>query len=482
MKMITDDHTQRITIIVETCRNELEVSLEQYGEQHVNTALCYLKIGLAEKAAANYISALNALDKAVEIMSANHDGSNSSDANLAEAYKGKGQTYAYLCKFQSAIASFEDALKIKRALCKEDSKEIAEILYMLGISQLNLKDFSTALATLEQALQIGVKVMRPSPSAYINVVLCYAAIGDVHYELGNQTESNKCFTAALNVSTDCDQERSLVQSLIFVHLIRLKVDENVYMELLGSSLPVFTKGSNNSTIFPILYVTLGSKQLESGKYEAGLASLQEALDIELDITLRQRVEFRMLAVSCYIAMVNSLVKIVEFKLARKTLDRAIKIAESLPELGRQHLWIFRCYSLKGHIHNKMREFPTAIESLKHALLHVSKISNETFTKFEEFKCRYRIAAAYFHQRYYKDALTPIYDALSIIKDLFPEGSVDEAELYLSVSEVAQRMKNKSLVLSNLRLAYKMYSNILGETHAKTQQCYIAYARALISMG
>ena len=484
LKMMRDDHTKERIFIAERCRHELDVSVKQYGEQHVNTALCYLKIGLAENYAENYISALNAFDKAVEIMKAHHDGSNSGDANLAEVYMGKGKTYTRLNEFQSAIACFEDALKIKRTLHKKDSEEIAEILFWLGISQFNLKDFSSALATLEQALQIGVKVNneKPSPSTYIDLVSSYLLIGNVHYERGNQTEGNKCFTTALKVSTDYDQERSLVHSLIFLDHRSLKADENVYMELLESSLSGMIMNGGYKAFLPPLYLTLGSKQLESGKYEAGLASLQGALDIELDITLRASVEFRKLTVSCYIAMVNSLVKIGEFRLARKTIDKVIKIAESLPELGGQHLWIFRCYSLKGRIYTKMREFDTAIKSLKHALLHVPKISDETFDKFEEFVCRKLIATAYIFERSYKDALTSMYDAFSIIKDIFPEGSVDEAELYLLVSAVARKMQNKSLALSNLRLAYKMYSNILGKTHAKTRRCYIAYARALISMG
>ncbi len=482
-KIIGNDHTHRQNVLVEACRNGLELSLKLYGEEHVNTALSYLKIGLAENYAENYISALNAFDKAVEIMTAHHDGSNSSDANLAEVFVGKGKTYTCLKKFQSAVASFEDALKIKRTLYKEDSEEIAQILFFLGISQSNLKDLSSALVTLEQALEIRVKVYakKPNPSRYRNVISCCLLVGNVHYELGNQTEGNKCFTTALKVSADCDQERSLAQSLIFLDLISLKVDENVYMELLESSLPVIMKGSCNMFL-PPLYLTLGSKQLESGKYGAGLASLQQALDIELDVTLREGIEIRELTVSCYISMVNSLVTIGEFKLARKTIDRAIKIAESLPELGRQHLWIFRCYSMKGHIHNEMWEFATAIELFKHALLHVPKTFDETFDKFEEFECRRGIAISYVEERSFRDALRSIYDALSIIKDVFPEGSVEEGKLYLLVSEVARKMENKSLVLSNLRQAYKMYSHILGKTHVETKQCRIAYARAVIGMG
>ncbi len=281
-KMIRGSRTKEQSFIVEQCRLALDISRKQYGEQHVNTALWYLKIGMAENDAENYISALNEFDKAVEILTAHHDENNSSDANLAEVYKRKGETYTYLKKFESAIASYEDALEIKRTLYKEDSEKIAEILFLLGISQMNLEDLSSALATLEQALQIRVKVNneKPSPSAYMNVVLCYAAIGDVHYQLGNQTEGNKCFTAALNVSTDCDQERSRAHSYIFGYVMCLKVDENVYMDLLESNLPVIMKDTSKA-LLSFLYLLYGSKQLESGKYEAGLASLQEALDIEL---------------------------------------------------------------------------------------------------------------------------------------------------------------------------------------------------------
>jgi tetratricopeptide (TPR) repeat protein len=173
-----------------------------------------------------------------------------------------------------------------------------------------------------------------------------------------------------------------------------------------------------------------------------------------------------------------LAKIRKSKLARRIIDRAAKIAESLPE-GGQHYSVFRCYTLKGCIHNQMREYATAIKSLEHALVQLPKVSDEVLDKFEELECRNAIAIAYFYERSYKDALTSMYDALSVIKDLFPEGSESEAELCLWVAVVAQKIKNKSLEVSNLRLTYKMYSKILGETHYKTKLSYIRYAEALI---
>jgi hypothetical protein len=129
----------------------------------------------------------------------------------------------------------------------------------------------------------------------------------------------------------------------------------------------------------------------------------------------------------------------------------------------------------------MRKYITAIDSLKHALLELPKISHESCDNLEEFECHRAIATAYFFVGCYKDALSSFYDALSVIKDIFSEGSVAEAQVYLAVAIVAQEMKNKVLEVNNLRWAYKMYSNVLGETHSQTQVTYIAYVRALISL-
>jgi hypothetical protein len=179
-------------------------------------------------------------------------------------------------------------------------------------------------------------------------------------------------------------------------------------------------------------------------------------------------------------MVKALNNIGKFKLARKVIDRATQIAESLPE-GSQDVWMFRCYTWKGCIQNQMRECITAVDSLKHALLRLPKISHESCDKLEEFGCHSAIAAAYFYVGSYKDALSSFYDALSVIKGRFLEGSIPEAGVYVDVAKVAHKMKKKTLEVSNLRLAYKMYSKVLGETHSQTQVTYIAYIRALIDL-
>ncbi len=305
----------------------------------------------------------------------------------------------------------------------------------------------------------------------------YVLIANVHYQLGNSTQSENCVKKALEVNTPGDEERLFAQSFICAHVANLKLCENIYMELLDFR---FTMIEEYKWSLPILYLKLGLTQLQSGKYDAGLASLNEALDIELEVTLQEMVSIREFTVLCYISMVSTLFQIGKSSLARRAIDRVIKIAESLPESGRQHFWVFRCYTWKGVIHNTMQEFVAAIESLKHALLELSKISHVTNVKSEEFLCRKGIATAYFYQESYQDALTSMYDALSVIKDIFPEGSEDEADSYLWLAKIAHELKNKSLKVNNLRLAYKMFSKILGSNHSMTEQCYITYVRTLIN--
>ncbi len=470
---------------LDTCREALDLSLKNYGKGDVRTAFCYRKMGFADTNAENYSSALKAFDHALEILTATHDGSDSSSADLAEVYFGKGKVYQCLSKTELAIASFEEALKIRKTLfISNDSQEITESLIWLGHSQLCLNRLSSSLATLEQALEINVKLYAEKPNGiialitYINVILCYFLISKVHYQLGNNSQSDNCVKSALEVNTHGDEERSSARILIlFLEISNLKLSENMYKELLDSSLTMTEKYKWH---LPILYLKLGSTQLLSGKYDAGIASLNEALDIELEVTLQERVNIRECTVSSYISILSALFAIGKSSLARRAIDRVTKIAESLPEFGRRHLWVFRCYTWKGRIHNAMQEYVPAIESLEHALLELPNVPRVINVKSEEFQCREGIATASFYQESYQDALTSMYGALSVIRVIFPEGSKAEADLYLWVAAIAHELKNKSLEVNNLRLAYKMYSKILGSNHPMTQQYYIAYVRALIN--
>ena len=459
---------------IETCRKALDLSLKLHGKQHVETAHWYLKTGLAETTAENYGAALDAFDQVLEILDICGDRISSSNDMLAKAYIGKGKVYDFMNKLELAAESYEEALRIRRKLFDEDTEEIFEVLGFLGAAQLLRKELTLALATYERALKIAVKLHAEKCFSSSAVILNYCTIALVHQRLGNSPESASVLKTALEMKMDCNDE--IMQFLFFFLLDKLDVDESFYMKFIND-LHV-NKEEYNQTL-AVMHLTLTAKRLKSGKWKDGLASLQEALNIKLEDTLLSNLTFREGTALGYLEVTRSLVGIEKSKLAKRTIDRATKIVESLPEC-KQPLAVFYCHSLKGRIHNEMQEFVAAIESLGYALLQLPKCSHDAIDKSELLLCHMELAKAYWFQTCYENALTSFYDALSDIKDIFPEGSIDEGNLYFWVAAVASKMKNKSLEVNNLRLAYKMYAKILGSNHLETNECYIAYVTAVLN--
>ena len=467
----------KIPHTVEMCRKALKLSLEQHGKKHEITASWYLKVGLAEKAAENFNAALEAFDEVFEIGILETVDIQISSKNhiVADAFVGRAEIYKHMGKFKLAIESFKEALRIKRKLSNEDTEGIANVLNLLGDAQWYFKEFRSALATFEQALEILLKLHAGKRCSSCSVVRCYLNFAQVHQDLGNNTECVNALKTALEINKDCNDK--FAQCLILFKLVKLKEDENLYMEMFKNAARVIEE--EHKPVLGVMHLILASKHLESGKHVDGVASLQEAFSIKLDDIMLTDVVTREDTVGCCTRVAKSLVKIGRFKLAERTIDRATSIVESLPEC-KQHFWEFRCFALKGHIHNAMREHVVAVKSFDRALLLLPELSPDAIDKYEEYSCHMGIAVAYFYQKSYKKALSVFFKALPIIKHIFPEGCLDEADLYRWVAAIASKIKNKSLELNNLRLGYKLYKKMLGSNHILTERYYIAYVRALIN--
>ena len=369
---------------VDTCRAALNVSLEINGKQHVYTALCYLEMGLAEKAAGNYSAALGIFDQIFEMFGTADNGNSSYNDILAKSYFVRGEMYYYMKKFNLAIQSLKDALAIRKILFNEDAEEIADVLFLLGMAQLEVNDFTSALATLQKTLEISLKLNDKSA-----VILCYCMIALVHNNRGNSAESVNVLRTALEIDTD--GSGGVAQSVLYACLIEFGVNESLYMETLNSVACVIKE--TYKPFFATMYLRLAAKQLKSGKQEAGLASLQEALNVKLEDILLIDAAVREDIFLYYLQVVRTLVEIGKSNLAKSTIDRATKIMESLPEF-RQHSCMFHCFALKGHMHYEMGEYDDVIKCYSHALRQLPKLSHDAFKKCEEFQCRVKLANAY----------------------------------------------------------------------------------------
>ena len=265
---------------IEACRSALDHSLQHYGEQHQRTAKCYYNVGSAEYNLENYNSALSAFNQALKIML---NVSHRSDLQfINNVYREKGQTCERLGEYGQAYSCYEEALNLQKTNNNEESKEFAAMLYSIGLLQYWDRDLTSALATFEHALRIRVNLFREKRCSYRALVLNYRCVGNLYENLGNDSESKKCFENALEIlkaSTDGEYESKeylMEKCAVYLEILHVKVDENLCMELLDRCLPVIKE--NAKWLLPELYLTVGCNQLKSGKKEDGLAFIEKVLE------------------------------------------------------------------------------------------------------------------------------------------------------------------------------------------------------------
>lgn len=329
---------------------------------------------------------------------------------LRMLYVEIGKTYGMLRKVELAIASMEKALSVEESKkSNPDDITISQILSWLGSFQFGSCNFTAALETSERALRVSQKLFSEKRLSLTDMVQSYLVVGRVHYTLGNYSDGRNSLEKALDLlkGSDCDSTYSPVITVLCVDLLDMKLDENVYMDVLQRTLHLIE--SRNRVFSPLLHLSVALRQLESGKFSPGKKSLQKALKIELYDTLKENIYFRGLTLIKFLGTVYLLLNINEFILAERTLDKALQIVESLPQAMKDH-WMFECHYFRGKIPINNRDYDSAIKSIEHALLELPKDSHDTLDKCKELKCLQMIAQANFYQGAYKNALSFLYRA------------------------------------------------------------------------
>jgi tetratricopeptide (TPR) repeat protein len=461
---ITNDKEQNI----EACRNALDSSIQHFGERHQRTAKCYYNIGLAQYNLENYTSALDSFDHALNIllgMSQEPDVFNI----LSDLYLEKGKTCEVLGDFEQAFSCYEEALTLQKSNTNnEESEKIAAILFSKGSLQYGRRDFTAALATLKHALRMRVNLFSEKRCSYMDLVSSYLSVGNSYYFMGDNTERESYFENALKILKSSidgkyESEKFIIEKcVVYMQILHWKVDPNLSTEFLDRCIPLVKKHA--SCLLPILYMTVGFNQLESGKTKAGLTFIQNALDLGLDPIQQAHALIRGMTVTSYSKVVLPTIKMKEYKLAKKIIDRALHIAESVPEPEKPRVML-NCYFLRGCFYTNTQNYSSAIKSLRTALLHLSEDSSDS-----ECAIRWNIAIAHDCQGSYKDAL---HELFFIIKNGLVEGSEKEGDTYCLIANISRKLEKSSLVAQNLQLAYNMYLKVLGKDHPKTRQCLVA---------
>ena len=457
---------------IEACRNALDSSLKHFGKQHQQTAKCYHKIGLAEYNLENYDSALSAFDHALQIMTDAGPGPDVFHI-LSDIYHEKGKTCERLGEFEKAISCFDEALTLhKKNTANEESEEIAAILFSVATLHYEHHDYTTALVTLKQVLRMRVKLFSEKRCRYGDLVSTYFCLGNLNLRCGNDTEANNCFEEALTILQSSmhgkyeSEDIMIEKCILYVQVLHCRVDKNFNTEVLDRHVSLIKK--RVIWFLPILYLTVGFNQLESKKLEAGLKFIQNALDLDLDTMQQAPAVIRRMTVMTCNKVFFTLSKIEKYKLARRIIDRALQIAQSLPNFERPGI-IRDCSFLRGCICMNEKDYSSAIKSLQDTLRHLSATS-EVIGNTPEFPVRWSLAVAHEHQGNYKDAL---HELFLILKNCLVEEDENKAEIYFFIARMWNKVKNNSLALRNLQLAYDICLKVLGKDHPKTRQCYTA---------
>ena len=458
---------------IEACRNALDSSLQHFGERHEQTAKCYHNIGLAEYNLENYDSALSAFDHALQIMIDVGPGTDGVHI-LRDTYHEKGKTCKRLGEFEKAISCYEEALKLQRTNTDtEKSEEIAEIMFSMGLLQYACKDYTAALVTLKQVLEMRVSLFSEKRCPYRALVSTYLCVGNSHLCLGNDTEGSKYFEDALTILKSSidgkyESEDILIEKcIVYIQVLHWKVDTNFKTELLDRCVPVIEK--RERWFLPILYLTVGFNQLESGKIEAGLKFIQNALDLGLDVIQQAHALIRGMTVTSCNKVVLALIKTEKYKIAKKMIDIAFQVAQSVPNTEKPR-YISDCHFLRGCIYMNEKSYDSAINSFHDALRHLSEASSEVIGNTPELTVRLNVATAHDYQGTYKDAL---HELFLIVENCLVKDDENKVNTYFFIAKISKKMKNKSLVLRNLQFAYDTCLIVLGEHHPKTRQCHAA---------
>jgi len=144
------------------------------------------------------------------------------------AYANKGDAHKKLSDYDTAISSYETALKTQaKCLDKNDTMNV-EVNEKLAEAHLLAKDMDSAIASLEQSIALKRTALGPD-----NVVLArsYSKLGDYYYAGREHANGIKCHTRALRIfKHHDDKEMAATEHNKIASILKSSGENNKAME------------------------------------------------------------------------------------------------------------------------------------------------------------------------------------------------------------------------------------------------------------
>lgn len=377
-----------------------------FGENHKDTAYCYVSIGFVYEVKSEYKTALSYFQKALAIrqklFGENH-------LETANSYHDIAAENCYMGNYKEAEDYFLKALEIRERIAGSASYEVAHTLGALATVYIDTERYEDALWANDAAEQIYSELVNPVSYEF---AILYNEKGRIYWGLGNYDKSLRCHEKVLEITN----------------------------KLFGD------KHANTAKT----YLNIGMVYQAMGDYSRAIANLEKSLEIDRAIFGDSHSDIAL----CYEQIGTVYRSKGDFDTALAYFNKALDTYKRL--VGEKHIDVVRCYLAIGSIHDNKKDYQAAIDCYRKASsLSYEIFGYETTTTAAAYD---EIAGIYDRWGHYEDAESLYKAAINVYRERCGEYSINTAVEYVMLGLHYAGQDDAKQAVESFRKAYAGFKN------------------------
>ncbi|MCU0849529.1 MAG: tetratricopeptide repeat protein [Spirochaetes bacterium] len=386
----------------------LKIQIKIFGEERPYSAITYNAIGIAYYNKCDYERAIEFHEKALAIQLKNLGEEHPA---IAETYCLIGDTYYKNSNYNQALEYYKKALALQLKNFKEGHSNITDIFNVIGIVHSKKGDYDQAIKYHKNILDIDLKKLSENhPNITVPLIintLQYVMIGDLYFKKGDYYRAITYYEKALVVQLKNFGEEHSDIALSYNNLgaaYSEKGDYNQAITYYNKAINAQLKEPNEKYLdIALIYFNLGAAYDKKGNYDQANVYYEKWIEIKLKKLGKELPDER----NPDIAKQHNIIGAVYFK--KGDYNRAIEyyekaLAIQLKNFGEEHPDTVRMYYDLGAAYSEKGNYNQAVLYMEKALSIASKIKYLYLAPFVILGFCY-----YFSKKYIK------------AKDIFLEG-------------------------------------------------------------
>ncbi|CAF1157553.1 unnamed protein product [Rotaria sp. Silwood1] len=368
-----------------------------------------------------------------------------------------GLVYSNMGEYSKALASHQQALDIRKKTLPPNHPDLATSYNTIGLVYSNMGEYSKALASHQQALDIRKKTLPPN---HLDLATSYNTIGLVYSNRGEYSKALSFYEQALDIRQKIlpPTHPDIATSYNNIGLIYSNMGE--YTKALSFYEQALHIRQNilppNHPDLATSYNTVGLVHSNMGDYAKALSFYEQALDICQKMLPPNHPDFAQSYNN--IGWVYS--NMSEYSKALSCYERALDIRQKI--LPPNHPDLATSYSNIGKVYSEMGKYSKALASHQRALDIYQKTLPPEHPNFAQ--SYNNMAMAYQNMGEYVKALPFLEQAINICQKSLPPNHPNFAQSYKNMGMVYQNMGNYKKALSFFERALDINEKSLPPSH------------------